>query len=50
MIATLTGIVAEKLGEVVVLDIRGVGYGVLVPVEDFSKLSTGDPAPPCSAP
>jgi len=44
MIATLTGVVAEKLGEVVVLDARGVGYGVLVPVEDFGRLNTGDMA------
>src|SRR5947209_6684921 len=42
MIATLTGMVAEKLGELVVLDVRGVGYGVLVPVEDFGQLTTGD--------
>ena len=44
MIATLTGMVAEKLGELVVLDVRGVGYGVLVPVEDLSQLTTGDSA------
>lgn len=42
MIATLTGTVAEKLGDVVVIETHGVGYGLLVPVEDYSQLSTGD--------
>jgi holliday junction DNA helicase RuvA len=44
MIATLTGTVAEKLAEIVVLEVRGVGYGLLVPLEDYSKLSIGDEA------
>lgn len=42
MIATLNGTVAEKLSEIVIIDVKGVGYGVLVPLEDFSKLMTGD--------
>ncbi|HTE57211.1 MAG TPA: Holliday junction branch migration protein RuvA [Verrucomicrobiae bacterium] len=42
MIATLTGIVSEKLGELVVLDVQGIGYGLLVPVEDYGKLASGD--------
>lgn len=42
MIATLTGIVSEKLSELVVLDVGGVGYGLLVPIEDYGKLSSGD--------
>src|SRR3989344_2104476 len=42
MIATLSGIVAEKLGEIVVLDINGVGYGVLVTPADFSVLNEGE--------
>jgi holliday junction DNA helicase RuvA len=41
MIATLTGIVAEKLGEQVVLDVGGVGYGLLVTNEDYGRLVTG---------
>src|SRR5689334_6740386 len=41
MIATLTGVVAEKLGEEVVLDVGGVGYGLLVTNEDFGRLVTG---------
>lgn len=30
------------MGELVVLDVKGVGYGILVPADDFSKLSVGD--------
>lgn len=44
MIATLSGIVSEKLGELVVLDVQGVGYGLLVPVEDYGNLAPGDKA------
>jgi holliday junction DNA helicase RuvA len=39
MIVTLSGVVAEKLGELVVVDVNGVGYGVLVPLEDYGKLA-----------
>lgn len=42
MIATLQGIVSEKLDGLVVIDANGVGYGVLVTVEDFAQLSAGD--------
>lgn len=42
MIATLTGKVAEKIGENVVIDVGGVGYSVLVTNEDFGILSTGN--------
>lgn len=41
MIATLTGTVAEKLSELLVLEVAGVGYGVLVTLEDFGRLSVG---------
>ncbi len=44
MIATLTGIVSEKLGDIVVLDVRGVGYGLHVTVEDSGRLTTGQTA------
>jgi len=44
MIATLTGHVAEKIGEVVVLDVGGTGYGLLVTNEDFGALNTGEKA------
>lgn len=39
MIATLKGRVTEKMGELVVLDVNGVGYGVFVPAEDYGKLN-----------
>ncbi|MES2970704.1 MAG: Holliday junction branch migration protein RuvA [Patescibacteria group bacterium] len=44
MIATLSGVVAEKLDVVLVLDVQGVGYGLLVTNEDFSALMVGDHA------
>ncbi len=44
MIVALEGKVAEKIGAVVVIDCGGVGYGILVPFEDFGALHIGDPA------
>ena len=44
MIATLNGVVSEKLADVVVLDVQGVGYGLLVPAEDYGQLAAGEPA------
>lgn len=44
MIATLTGVVAEKTTDQIVLDVNGVGYGLLVTVEDFGRLTTGERA------
>lgn len=44
MIATLSGTVAEKIADVVVLDVGGVGYGLLVTGEDYGRLSAGTPA------
>jgi holliday junction DNA helicase RuvA len=41
MIATLQGTIAEKIGDVVVIDVGGIGYGLLVTSEDFSSLETG---------
>lgn len=41
MIATLTGVVAEKLLDAVVLDVHGVGYGVFVTTEDYGSLGQG---------
>jgi len=41
MIATLAGVVSEKLGPMVVLDVQGVGYGLQVTAEDFGRLPTG---------
>ncbi len=42
MIVVLEGKVAEKIGEVVVIGCGGVGYGVLVPFEDFGSLKVGE--------
>lgn len=44
MIATLTGTVAEKIADIVVLDVGGVGYGLLVTNEDYGNLSAGTTA------
>jgi holliday junction DNA helicase RuvA len=44
MIATLLGIVSEKLPDTIVLDVHGVGYGLQVTAEDFGRLPTGEPA------
>jgi len=42
MIATLTGVVAEKTIDQVILDVSGVGYGLLVNTEDYARLGSGD--------
>lgn len=39
MIATLSGVVSEKLHERVVLDVKGVGFGLFVTTEDYGQLS-----------
>ncbi len=44
MIATLDGVVGEKFVDVIVIEVNGVGYGVLVPAEDYGRLNTGDKA------
>lgn len=44
MIATLTGVVAEKNLDGVVLDVRGVGYGLFVTSEDYGRMNAGEPA------
>src|ERR1700760_208094 len=44
MIATLTGVVSEKLLEQVVLDVSGVGYGLQVTAEDFGRLAANEKA------
>lgn len=44
MIATLRGNVAEKIDSTVVLEVNGVGYGVLVAAEEFGKLATNEQA------
>lgn len=44
MIATLSGRVAEKIGDSVIIDCAGVGYGVLVSIDDLVTLEVGQPA------
>jgi len=44
MIATLSGIVSEKLTDTLVLDVHGVGYGLQVTAEDFGRLHSDKPA------
>jgi Holliday junction DNA helicase RuvA len=44
MIATLSGVVSEKLADTVILDVNGVGYGLFVTVEDLGKLAVDQPA------
>ncbi len=38
MIATLNGVVSEKLAGLVVIDVQGVGYGIYVTAEDHGRL------------
>lgn len=44
MIATLSGVVSEKLHDMVVVDVSGVGYGLNVTAEDFGRLTVGETA------
>lgn len=44
MISTLNGKITEKLGDMVVLQCGGIGYGLLVSFEDFGALKIGDDA------
>lgn len=44
MIATLTGVVTEKIGNLAVLEVGGVGYGALVTTSDLGRLATGGKA------
>ncbi len=41
MIVTLNGAVSEKLADMVVLEVHGVGYGLQVTAEDFGRLPVG---------
>ena len=44
MIATLVGIISEKIGVQVVLDVAGVGYGLHVTAEDYDRLPNSEKA------
>lgn len=43
MIATLSGIVSEKLLDSIVLDVHGVGYGLYATAEEADRLVVGQP-------
>lgn len=42
MIATLTGIISEKINRLIVLDVNGVGYGVQTTLSDDVSLNIGE--------
>jgi Holliday junction DNA helicase RuvA len=42
MIATLSGTVSEKILDVVIIDVQGVGYSILVTNEDYGHLAPGN--------
>jgi Holliday junction DNA helicase RuvA len=42
MIATLSGVISEKLLDIVVLDVGGIGYGMRVTAEDYTRLNIGE--------
>lgn len=42
MIATLEGIISEKFVDSIVVDVNGVGYGLLVTADDYAKLPLND--------
>ncbi len=44
MIATLEGIISEKIGQQAVVVIGGVGYGVLLTISNLDRLQTGEVA------
>jgi Holliday junction DNA helicase RuvA len=44
VIATLEGVIAEKIGSQAVLSIGGVGYGVLLTLSSLDRLVTGEKA------
>src|ERR1044071_3695326 len=44
MIAYLNGVVAVKELNSIVLDVQGVGYGVVINSNDYAQLIQGDPA------
>lgn len=43
MIATLSGFISEKLIDIIVLDVAGVGYGLFVTVEDHGIMTIDEP-------
>jgi len=44
MIATLEGKISQKVGDLVIIECGGVGYGLFVTFEDFGSLNSGEDA------
>jgi holliday junction DNA helicase RuvA len=44
MIATIEGVVAEKIGDTLVIELGGIGYEVIVTASDWGASATGDKA------
>lgn len=44
MIVTLNGVVSEKLASMIVIDVNGVGYGLIVTTSDYGRANTGKTA------
>lgn len=44
MIATIEGIVAEKIGDTAIIELGGIGYEVMLPVEDWGNAPIGKSA------
>ena len=42
MIATLEGIITEKIGQQVVLSLGGIGYGVMLTINNLDRVTTGE--------
>lgn len=42
MIVTINGKITEKIGDLLVIEASGVGYGLNVTIEDFGSVSLGD--------
>lgn len=43
MIAHVSGVVAEKFANSVIVDVRGIGYEVQVPIGDYDRALLGEP-------
>ena len=47
MIAHVSGVVAEKFGSSVIVDVHGIGYEVQVALSDFDQTTLGEPVKFC---
>ncbi|MFO0920328.1 MAG: Holliday junction branch migration protein RuvA [Candidatus Saccharimonadales bacterium] len=44
MITTLSGVIDEKIDDQLILDVNGVGYGLMVTLDDYSRFAIGEKA------